>query len=519
MILPVVSFSINKASDVNFQGRLIKPANDIKNIDRLTCPRCGGPIISPEKLVDAYRTVALPLKSVINLKFFNKTREMPDIWKVIENFAKEYPKKSLDKILENEENHDIFRKAIEERIAPGVSRQNKEEYEKNLHTFDSMEHMIRKASRMKLRSSSVVIKRIKSLLPYLKQVEKKIPYKLEVQARIGAFEELMYLSELYPKKRISEIINEPSVKEYITIMNKGIEDGRRYKQKAHYAQIKELVLEHAKCTQSEANDFISELKNIFMTSDVDIGVRACKTKEYIRKFLAERKALKIYPKIEKLLKEIPETLQNRYSVLMDCFDNENDSKIIDIIFKAYSGTDEHVFARSTGGGNFRSNIISMHKICNYRRSNTSYKDYVKYYPAFPKNMCKQVKQVSEYISQGRMNKRSRLYLYPPQIKETLVLASDGAINPHVADYCRKTIPMFEERIRILQKKISSMNSERDRRIKQLQKCGSEKERESVRAKINELNEHQKSLIFEIRNERYYYNSLKGYLKKELNEHQ
>jgi len=518
MILPIFSCNFEKTSNINFRGGLIKPANEIKNFDRLICPRCGGPIISPERLVSAYRSVSLPLKSIIKKGFLKRTEEMPNVWEVILNFAKKYPKQSLDKILENEENHDIFRKTIEESVAPDVSRQNREEYEKYLNTFDSIEFMIKKSSRTKLRSSSIVVKRLKPLLSYLKHVEKKAPYKMEVQARIGAFEELMYLSELYPKKSISEIFQEPQVKEYLSIMNSGIEESRKQKQKLYYGNIKDLVQQKTNCTKEEVQNFINNVKTSFMTGDVDIGVRAYKTKEYIRSFLAEKNALQIYPKIEKFLKEIPETLQNRYSLLESCIGVQNDSKIIDTVFKAYVGTTEHIFARSTGGGNYRSNVISMHKICNFRRSNTSYKDYIKYYPAFPKNVCKQVKQVSECIYQDKMNENCRLYLYPPQIKDTLILASDGVINPHVADYCRKSIPKFEERIRILQKKISSMNSERDRRIKQLQKCVNEEEKESIRTKICELNEQQKSLITELKNDRYYYNSLKGYLKKELNEH-
>ena len=110
-------------------------------------------------------------------------------------------------------------------------------------------------------------------------------------------------------------------------------------------------------------------------------------------------------------------------------------------------------------------------------------------------------------------------MYPAQIKDTLILASDGAINPLVADYCRKMIPKFEEKIRKLQKKISSMNDERDRYIRKLRKCNTEQEKEEVRAKIQTVLDKQKVLITEIKNSRYYYNSLKGYLKKELNEHQ
>lgn len=519
MILPVSTFNTNKTSGINFNGRLVKPANEIKNLDRLTCPRCGGPIIAPEKLIAVYRAVCLPLKSLLKLDFFKRTKEMESVWQILENFTEKYPKQALDKILESKENHDEFRNAIEKTVAPNVDRSNKQEYEKYLNSFDSIEYMIRKSSRAKLRSSSIVVKRLKPLLSYLKQVEKKAPYKLEVQARIEAFEELIYLSELYPKKRISEIIDDPCVKEYITIMNAGIEAGRRYKQKACYEQIKELVLQHTNCTRLQVNKFIDDVKALFMTSGVDIGVRACKAKTYIRTFLSEQKALKIYPKIEKLLKEIPETLQNRYSILKDCFDRNNDSKVVDIIFKAFVGTTEHVNALSTGGGNYRSNVISMHKICNYRRANTSYRDYIKYYPAFPKNMCRQVKQVSDYIYSDRMDPNCRLYLYPAQIKDTLILASDGAINPLVADYCRKMIPKFEEKIRKLQKKISSMNDERDRYIRKLRKCNTEQEKEEVRAKIQTVLDKQKVLITEIKNSRYYYNSLKGYLKKELNEHQ
>ena len=522
MIFPLGTYNYgnsSKSAEVSFTGRTIKLANEVKNLDKLTCPRCGGPIISPEKLINVYRSVCLPLKSVLNLDFFKRTQEMTNVWEVILSFAKKYPKQPLDKILEGEENHDIFRNAIEKMVAPDVDRSNRKEYEKYLRTFDSIEYMIRKSSRAKLRSSSVVVKKLKPLISYLKQVEKKVPYKADVQSRIGAFEELVYLSELYPKKRISEIVDDPCVKEYITIMNKGTEDGRKYKQKAYYEQIKELVMQKTGCTKAEAGKLINDIKALFMVSDVDIGVRVCKTKKYIRTFLAERKALTIYPKIEKILKEIPETLQNKYSILRDCCDRNNDSKIIDIIFKAYAGSTEHVFALSTGGGNYRSNVISMHKICNFRRANTSYKDYVKYYPAFPKNMCKQVKQVSDYIYQDKMDPNCRLYLYPPQIKDTLILASEGAINPLVADYCRKSIPKFEEKIRNLQRKISSMNHERDRYIRKLQRCETEQEKEEIRAKTNEVLDKQKVLITEIKNTRYYYNSLKGYLKKELNEHQ
>ena len=519
MILPVFNFNINQKSDINFNGLKLPPAREIKNIDRLCCPRCGGPIMAPEKLISAYRAISLPLKSIIRLGFLKRTEEIPNIWSVVANFAKKYPKLPLDKILENEENHDVFRKAIEETIAPNVDRKNNKEYEKRLKDFDSMEYMIRKASRARLRSSSVVIKRLKPLLSYLKQVEKTIPYKLEVQSRIRAFEELMYFSELYPKKCISEILDDPAIQQYVTVMNNGTENGRRYKQKVYYNMIKETVRKKTNCSKTKANEFIDNVKAMFMTGDVDIGARAYRTKAYIRSFLAERNALNIYPEIEKILGKIPETLQNEYSILESCLGRKNDSKIIDIIVKSFSGTTEHVFARSTGGGKYRSNEIAMHKICNYRRANTSYKDETLFYPDFAKNMCRQISQASKYILEGKMAQNDKYVLYPPQIKETLLRASEGIINPHVADYCMKEIPKIEQKNRIMQKEVNRKNFERNALIQKLHKCVNDQDKKTIRDEIEKINTEQKLLLAELKNIRYYYNSLKGYLKNELNNHQ
>ena len=172
MILPVLNSSIKNTPDINFKGRLVRQASEIKNFPKLTCPVCGGPIIAPDVLADAYRVVSLPLKSVLKLDFLDKTKKMPKVWEILLNFAKKYPKKSLDKILENEEEHDIFRNSIEKTIVPDLDRENKEEYEKHMRDFNSVESKIKECARGKLRSSSIVINRFKSFIPMLKKMKK-----------------------------------------------------------------------------------------------------------------------------------------------------------------------------------------------------------------------------------------------------------------------------------------------------------------------------------------------------------
>ena len=111
---------------------------------------------------------------------------------------------------------------------------------------------------------------------------------MDVQAKIGAFEELAYFCELYPKKRTSEILSEPSIKEYVRVMKTATEEGIRNKQKYYFSKIRDIVYKETSCTKSEAVAFVNDLKDVFINSDKDIGARFYNTRKFARNFLTEQ---------------------------------------------------------------------------------------------------------------------------------------------------------------------------------------------------------------------------------------
>ena len=512
MILPVAnlpSYSAYQFQNKSFTGAPSIKYKEIKNLHALTCPRCGGPIIEPQKLIGAYRTISLPLRQMLKNGYLDGNKNMKKVWELLNDFAEKYPEDSLDKILEDEKRHTLFRTAIEQTIVPNLDRNNREIYNANLHKFNSVEDGIRKSARTKLRSSSVVMKRLKSFLPYLKEIEQSEPYKTEIRGKIGALEELLYYSTLYPNKTLSEIVNEPSIRAYNEAMRNGLNEEFQHKQKLAFTEVRKTIKKRINCSDSVLNIFQKELMYAIFNSDKDPGVRLHKALELCKDFTEKNDCTNIYGKLSDIIKNIPEPPYNKYVELCNGIDKYNDAKIVDSLLKQYVGSNEHFIARSDGGEDLRQNKISMHKGCNSKRSNMPYKYYIGIYPLAPYYIGKQIEQVSENILAGRMI--SKYDLYPPQMAATIKDATDGLVSPDVSKYCKKALKKSTIRLEENSEKIAAIADKRDKEIKHLQKLTEEENtiRENIEAAGKE---HEKAIQAQNEERR-----LNGWLTKYLSD--
>ena len=78
MILSVTGFSTYKVyqpKNTSFTGAQSLRYKEIKNLPDLTCPRCGGPIIAPQNLIEVYRRFLDDYDNVI--KNYTRLKEIP----------------------------------------------------------------------------------------------------------------------------------------------------------------------------------------------------------------------------------------------------------------------------------------------------------------------------------------------------------------------------------------------------------------------------------------------------------
>ena len=508
MIFPVMNFNnlFIPASQVNFEGRKFIPAKEIKNLHMLTCPRCGGPIIEPQLPVEAYRSISRPLRIMLKKGFLDESKKRPEIWAVLNKFAEETPNSSLDKILENEEKHTILRRAIEKSIAPDADLNDAEVYKSYNYIFDKIENGIRKSARRELRSSGVVMRKLKQFLPYLKEIEQKEPFKNQIRAKIGAFEELIYYSNKYPNKTLSEIINMPGHVKFFTSMKEGLEKDFRHKKSLYFTEIQELLKNNLDCSEEELSKFRNKLVYVFLGSDEDPGFRKYNALNLVRVFLERKHGEELYEQVEKILEKVPEANYNKYTELCHCIGETNDAKIVDSIIKPYVGSSEHLTALSSGGEDKRDNIMSMHKDCNERRSNKPYTKYIQIYPEVPNNIYKQIREVSEQVYKDRMI--SYVYnLYPLYVSNELRRITHGLITPNVEEYRLKAMKKSLARIRANEAKIRQISIQRDKALVEIVKGNDTPE---LREQAEVLSKELRETIYKQENERSVYARLRKF---------
>ena len=502
MILSVTDFSTYKfyqPKNTSFTGAPSIRYKEIKNLPDLTCPRCGGPIIAPQNIIEVYRRVTQPLKYMIQNGYLDKSKNMPAMWKFLNSLAKKYPDLSLDKIFEDEKEHDKFRILVENIVCPGINRDNRIAYNAYKTRFDSLESGIRKASRRELVKAPEVLKNIEPFIQYLRKIEQTEPFKAEVRSKIDAFEFLMNYAELYPDKTLSEIINIPEIRSHIEHMKKKKSGEFQEKYEKTFNIFRKIIMENTDSSEMLINGVIYSAKIALFKSSKDPGIRLANSLKVCKSYTEQNNCPEIYDKLASLIKQIYEIPFNKYIELSNYIGEQDDGKIVSGLIKQYVGSSDHITARANGGSDVRQNKMSMHKGCNVKCGDIGKDEMCLIYPRFPENTCEQINQVSEYIYNDYMV--PRYYLYPLQVAHNIREESNGIINPNVFGYLKRILNRISENVNNNSQQLCEITCLRDNKIIKLSNTVDQNEIFVLRAEIEEINKQIQELKNQVKEER------------------
>lgn len=430
-------------------GRRITGYKDLRHIPNVPCACCGEPVIVPELLTKAYSAITKSLSMVLSLGLMDKWKNNTTIWEMFMKFINNFPNKSLDKILENEQNRSFMISAIKESLN---STKNKE----SLEAGQVLQEM-RSKSREKLRGAGAVMKRLQSFKDFLHDEDLEI------------FEQLQIYAEKYPRKSLSEIINMNEVytyhKQRLKLQSRYLTEKRNF----HYNNIKTIITKTNPEAAQNCDKLMSTIQNLYKTywnqNDYCTYLINC----LIERFLKENNCEKASTKVFKELKQVPPSTKSFDQFF--CYAKNKQLSDFDIIYHLLSpveSTFEHIVPKVKGktpqgrkGLNHTSNGLVMHRICNTRRGSLPYKTVMMYNPLLPYNIQKQLDFLANLILKGELE--GDIEMFPIKVSKTLACYTGRAITPDYEEYCQKIrrkqarkVRKSKEELRILHEKLTEI---------------------------------------------------------------
>ena len=484
MLLPITNFAsynITKPSNMNFGRVQTVNLKEIKNLPDLICPRCGAQIIAPQYLIEAYRELARPLKYMIQKGYMDKSKNMPALWDLLNKFAEKHPNDSLDKILEEKDNHDALRSIIEEVVANGADIKNRLVYNSRAYSFNTLENGIRKSARRELKPASVVLERMEEFIPYLKDVAEKEPYKDEIQGVLSTIEKLQKYAALYPDKTLSEILNIQEVRQEINTESSLRKEKFNKIQEELFDEFKQIIQKNADVSDYVLNGIIYNTKSTLFNNSKDTGVRLYNTLKLCRKITEQCGCPEIFDKLADIIIRVPEPPYSKYVDFAARSEEVNDGRILDSLFRNYTGSSNFI----KGSEDVRQNKLAMHIGCTYKRAGMPLKEYVQIYPKMSEYICEQINQSSDYIYRDFMV--PQFYIYPYQVSKHLKEVTDGKVSPDVSEYCKKVLDRAFEREQFYMEQINEISELRNEKIGKLIKARTKEEEQTARDEVDEIN--------------------------------
>lgn len=426
-ILPVRFDNRNISnSKPNFEAKYDR----LKQIKDLPCACCGKPVLDASRFFDAFKTVAKPLSYCLKKVDFSWLQDnIPKAYALMEKFAQEQPKATVDVIFEDSEKFGQVADAVKEYfLTPEALEEVKgDEYGTRRLNYKVKNELtnLKKRSRGVLKRSSTVMKKFVPMKKYLQGRQREV------------FEQFQIYAEKYPKLRLSEIVQLDEVYKFHKAKSVLQRAETNEKLNYHLGNIEKLVLK----SNPDAEDRLYELKNNvreIIANEIDDEARLPRIKELYEVALKELGCEKLKFKVFDELKEMPLTFITKDSNMVRFKElNFSDNAILDAIFAPYEASDEHNEAMISGGADNIYNTTIMHRLCNLKRGSRPYSVFVEYHPQMPYNTQQQLDRTSKEILAG--NLPEEFDYYPTRVADNLRRCSGGKIDVNVDDYCKKQI--------------------------------------------------------------------------------
>ena len=148
----------------------VKVYDSLKRIPNLRCACCGEKTIDYEKLRDTWASVEKPLSKVISKDLKWLENQNPELYNLLDTFAKENPKKSIDNLMKDTRVYAKVRELIDEELGRHPDNDGYElKRMAQTRTFD-----ILAAGRGTLKSASFVMKKFAKFKSFLSDSKLKV---------------------------------------------------------------------------------------------------------------------------------------------------------------------------------------------------------------------------------------------------------------------------------------------------------------------------------------------------------
>lgn len=480
-LIPKISF-FNNQNSVNFKQaqkvNRLTTYSQFKLIPNLNCACCGRKTVRPIDFHSAFRSITLPLKSIIQRGLLDHWKNHKYVWGLLQNLAKCFPNKSFDQIkYDNQGLHMEILDMIAESLEQNPKYNNPA---KKKEKVNSLYHDVLDSSRSDLRCSKKVVERMKA---FKKSLEKE-PIKL------AAFEQLEIYAQKYPQMTLSQILAIEEIHKFHETKDLLQRAETREKLDYHFTNVAKLIEKSSPGSEDLIYDLKDEALDI-LSKTQDQEARIPKIKKLYTEALTTIGCEKIIKKVHKELEEVPTTFFTKDSFFAYAYKHKlNDYQIISSIFSSSIATSEHIDAASKGGGDNLGNISVFCQRCNLARGNDPYIEFVEYHPEMPKNEQRQINQIANYILKNDVC--TKAVFYPMDVAQTLREATDKKVDPDVSKYCEKqsqklsqVIEAQKDEVKALRAERRQMQEEKDALLKRLYEI--DEIRESKKQEIDEIN--------------------------------
>lgn len=452
---------------------------DLKLIPNLNCACCGRKVIEPTEFHNAFRTITLPLKSILQKGLLQPWKNSTPTWDFLVELSQMFPKKSLDQIeFNNSHVHgklfETIRKSLETDPKSFQYNTPKQKQEK----IKSLYYDIINRSRAQLRGSRKVMTRMK---PFKKTLEKD-PVKLAV------FEQLEIYAEKYPHKTLSEILAIEEIHKFHSTKDLLQRAETREKLDYHFNNIAKLI----KKESPDSIELIEKLKHDaveLLEQEKDPAARIPKMQKMYAQALTTIGCEKLIKKVNKELEQVPKSFITKDSFLAFAHRHRlSDYQIISSLLTPSVASSEHIIAVSKGGLDNLGNVSVFCRSCNKKRDAIPYTEFSEYHPEMIKNEQRQINQISRFILNNDVSEEA--FYYPIDVAKTLSESTDGKINPDVSKYCEKRNQQINQHIQEQQNEIQKLREERQQMSE---------EKEAILKRLEEIEQTRREKKKQIKN--------------------
>ena len=425
MNIKSISNSNYSKTTISHQAHMHKMAfyspSPIKNIRGNRCACCGEEMIPYPVTANLWAKITLPISQVVKgLRLERLKEEHPNVYKVLNYFAYMYPNQSLDSILLDGSNHNMFVDSITHTVLeandsefPSSVAFRKAIKRETMNIFNIFES--------NLKNSSEVIKELKPLEKFMHNEKREI------------FEELEYLSAIYPDKKLSELVQLPEVveKHIRGCYDDAIEFAK--KRDFHWQKADEIILKENSNLQDALKKLHSEVNAIY--NDDDPQRCAYFIKKLYKGFLEKNNLEHIEKPVLEEISQLPVRGNTKNLVMAKIRNNYSDGAIVRFLTRPAMESEKRIIHVDDGGSNNLTNKVVMCRDCSDDLNKLPFEEFCAYRPEIIENTKKQIKLVEDRIIDGSIDFSFRHY--PIEVAKVLDEYTNGIVKPDLAEYIAK----------------------------------------------------------------------------------